>query len=140
MVENLDFKIKAAIDADNVNKTFKSLKQELKQLKELIASGGLDAKQLSEATNRAAQLTDHLGDFNQKIKALSSDTKKVDAVVEGFRGLAGGVAVVTGAMGFLGVRPLYYYNIINNNNNSIFSIYKQSSWCIRPTSGRLIIK
>jgi hypothetical protein len=103
MVENLDFKINASIDAENVNKTFKSLKQELKQLKEQIASGGLDAKQLSEATNRAAQLTDHLGDVNQKIKALSSDTKKIDAVVEGFRGLAGGVAVVTGAMGFLGV-------------------------------------
>jgi hypothetical protein len=83
-------------------KKSKTLKQELKELKTQIASGGLDAKQLSEATKRAAELTDHLGDVNQKIKALSSDTKRIDAVVEGFRGLAGGVSIVTGAMGLLG--------------------------------------
>jgi hypothetical protein len=83
-------------------KKSKTLKQELKELKAQIASGGLDAKQLSEATKRAAELTDHLGDVNQKIKALSSDTKRIDAVVEGFRGLAAGVAITQGAIGLLG--------------------------------------
>ena len=83
-------------------KKSKTLKQELKELKSQIASGGLDAKQLSEATKRAAELTDHLGDVNQKIKALSSDTKRIDAVVEGFRGLAAGVAITQGAIGLLG--------------------------------------
>ena len=89
-------------ETEKTGKKAKTLKQELKELKTQIASGGLDAKQLSEATKRAAELTDHLGDVNQKIKALSSDTKRIDAVVEGFRGLAGGVSVVTGAMGLLG--------------------------------------
>lgn len=89
-------------EMEGAGKKSKTLKQELKELKTQIASGGLDAKQLSEATKRAAELTDHLGDVNQKIKALSSDTKRIDAVVEGFRGLAGGVSVVTGAMGLLG--------------------------------------
>jgi hypothetical protein len=89
-------------EMEGAGKKSKTLKQELKELKTQIASGGLDAKQLSEATKRAAELTDHLGDVNQKIKALSSDTKRIDAVVEGFRGLAGGVSIVTGAMGLLG--------------------------------------
>lgn len=89
-------------EMEGAGKKSKTLKQELKELKTQIASGGLDAKQLSEATKRAAELTDHLGDVNQKIKALSSDTKRIDAVVEGFRGLAAGVAITQGAIGLLG--------------------------------------
>ena len=90
------------VEMEKTAKKGKTLKQELKDLKTQIASGGLDAKQLSEATKRAAELTDHLGDVNDKIKALSSDTKRIDAVVEGFRGLAAGVAVTQGAIGLMG--------------------------------------
>jgi hypothetical protein len=90
------------VEMEKTAKKGKTLKQELKELKTQIASGGLDAKQLSEATKRAAELTDHLGDVNDKIKALSSDTKRIDAVVEGFRGLAAGVAVTQGAIGLMG--------------------------------------
>jgi hypothetical protein len=57
---------------------------------------------MKEATKRAAELTDHLGDVNQRIKALSSDTKRIDAVVEAFRGIAGAVSVATGAMSLFG--------------------------------------
>ncbi len=90
------------VEMEKTAKKGKTLKQELRDLKTQIASGGLDAKQLSEATKRAAELTDHLGDVNDKIKALSSDTKRIDAVVEGFRGLAAGVAVTQGAIGLMG--------------------------------------
>jgi hypothetical protein len=80
----------------------KSLKTELKELKAQIASGSLGEKEMKEATKRAAELTDHLGDVNQRIKALSSDTKRIDAVVEAFRGIAGAVSVATGAMSLFG--------------------------------------
>lgn len=80
----------------------KSLKSELRELKAQIASGTLGEKEMREATKRAAELTDNLGDVQQKIKALSSDTKRIDAVVEAFRGVAAGVSVVTGAMALLG--------------------------------------
>ena len=89
-------------EMEKTGKKTKTLKQELRELKQQIASGGLDAKQLSEATKRAAELEDHLGDVNQKIKALSSDTKRIDGVVEGFRALAAGVAITQGAIGLLG--------------------------------------
>ena len=80
----------------------KTLKTELKELKAQIASGSLGEKEMKEATKRAAELTDHLGDVNQRIKALSSDTKRIDAVVEAFRGIAGAVSVATGAMSLFG--------------------------------------
>jgi hypothetical protein len=80
----------------------KSLKTELKELKAQIASGSLGEKEMREATKRAAELTDHLGDVQERIKGLSSDTKRLDAVVTAFRGIAGGVAVASGAMALFG--------------------------------------
>jgi len=89
-------------EAKKGGEQIKSLKTELRELKAQIASGTLGDKEMKAATMRAAELTDNLGDVQQKIKALSSDTKRIDAVVEAFRGVAAGVSVVTGAMGLLG--------------------------------------
>ena len=89
-------------EAKKGGEQIKSLKTELRELKAQIASGTLGEKEMKAATMRAAELTDNLGDVQQKIKALSSDTKRIDAVVEAFRGVAAGVSVVTGAMGLLG--------------------------------------
>jgi len=89
-------------EAKKGGEQIKSLKAELRELKAQIASGTLGDKEMKAATMRAAELTDNLGDVQQKIKALSSDTKRIDAVVEAFRGVAAGVSVVTGAMGLLG--------------------------------------
>ena len=108
-----DIKAQVIVEASNQLKEFaqeatksgtevKSLKAQLRELKAQIASGSLGEKEMKEATKRAAELTDHLGDVNQRIKALSSDTRRLDAVVEGFRGIAGAVSVATGAMALFG--------------------------------------
>lgn len=89
-------------EAKKGGEQIKSLKAELRELKAQIASGTLGEKEMREATKRAAELTDHLGDVQQKIKALSSDTRRIDAVVEAFRGVAAGVAVAQGAMALFG--------------------------------------
>ena len=108
-----DIKAQVIVEASNQLKEFaqeatksgtevKSLKAQLRELKAQIASGTLGAKEMKEATKRAAELTDHLGDVQEKIKGLSSDTKNLDAVVTAFRGIAGGVAVASGAMALFG--------------------------------------
>jgi hypothetical protein len=81
---------------------FKSMKQELKELKAQIASGSLGAKEMKEATKRAAQLADEIGDVNDKVKALSSDTKRIDAVVTAFSGIAAAASVAAGAASLFG--------------------------------------
>lgn len=83
-------------------KGFKSMKAELRELKAQISSGSLGAKELKEATKRAAELQDTIGDVNDKVKALASDTKRIDAMVTAFRGLAGVVSVGAGAMSVFG--------------------------------------
>ena len=89
-------------EANNGGNKIKSLKTELRELKAQIASGSLGEKEMREATKRAAELTDHLGDVQEKIKGLSSDTKRLDAVVTAFRGIAAAVSVGTGAMALFG--------------------------------------
>jgi hypothetical protein len=81
---------------------FKSMKQELKELKAQISSGSLGEKELREATKRAAELTDTIGDVNDKVKALASDTKRIDAVVTAFRGIAAAASVAAGAATLFG--------------------------------------
>ncbi len=81
---------------------FKSMKAELKELKAQIASGSLGEKELKEATKRAAELTDELGDVNDKVKALASDTKRIDAVVTAFKGVAAAASVAAGAAALFG--------------------------------------
>lgn len=81
---------------------FKSMKQELKELKAQISSGSLGEKELREATKRAAELTDTIGDVNDKVKALASDTKRIDAVVTAFRGIAAAASVAAGAASLFG--------------------------------------
>ena len=81
---------------------FKSMKAELKELKAQIASGSLGEKELREATKRAAELTDNIGDVNDKVKALASDTKRIDAVVTAFRGVAAAASVAAGAASLFG--------------------------------------
>lgn len=81
---------------------FKSMKAELKELKAQISSGSLGEKELREATKRAAELTDNIGDVNDKVKALASDTKRIDAVVTAFRGIAAAASVASGAAALFG--------------------------------------
>ena len=81
---------------------FKSMKQELKELKAQISSGSLGEKELREATKRAAELQDKIGDVNDKVKALASDTKRIDAVVTAFKGIAAAASVAAGAAALFG--------------------------------------
>lgn len=81
---------------------FKSLKAELRELKAQIAKGDMGAKELREATKRAAELEDKIGDVSEKVRALASDTKYIDSAVTAMRGLAAAGAVTQGAMALLG--------------------------------------
>jgi len=77
-----DFKELAA-NAEDTTTKFKTAKQELRQLTNLITSGELEGEDLKIATARAAALTDEIGDVREQIKNLSSDTRGIDTLIEG---------------------------------------------------------
>jgi hypothetical protein len=82
----------------------KSLKQELRELKNELASGNLTGKAFDEATARAAKLSDTIIDVNNRVKALATDG--ADVVLRGFgdmaTGIVGGFAAAQGAMALFG--------------------------------------
>jgi len=80
----------------------KSMKQELRELKAQIARGTLGEKEMREATKRAAELEDTIGDVSERIKGLASDTKRIDATVQAFQALAAVGTVATGVYAALG--------------------------------------
>jgi hypothetical protein len=91
-----------ATEVDTATTKSVSLKKELRALKEQIASGQFKGDELRQMTRRAAELEDRIGDVNKRVRALASDTKRLDAVVSAFRGLAAAGSVAAGAMGLLG--------------------------------------
>ena len=82
----------------------KTLKQELRELKNELASGSLTGKAFDEATARAAKLSDTIIDVNNRVKALATDG--ADVVLRGFgdmaTGIVGGFAAAQGAMALFG--------------------------------------
>lgn len=91
-----------ANNAEQTTAKFKTAKQELRELTNLITSGQLEGDDLKIATARAAALTDEIGDVREQIKNLSSDTRGIDTLIEGTRAVAAGFSIVEGAAAAFG--------------------------------------
>jgi hypothetical protein len=91
-------------ETEKTTKKTKSIKQELKELKAQIASGGLDGKQLREATKRAGELADAIADANQQVKAFEGNRfeRILTRFGEAARASAAGMSVLTGASALFG--------------------------------------
>lgn len=83
-------------------KSSASLKAELRQLKEQLAQLPEGSEEYNKIAQRAGEVSDKIGDINQRIKALGSDTRVIDTVVEGAQALSGAFSVATSASALLG--------------------------------------
>jgi hypothetical protein len=97
----LDVDIKTTTVGEAVKKT-QSLKSELRQLQNQLASGELQGKAFEDASRRAGDLRDRIGDVNARVNVLASDTKKLDTFISVGQGIAGGFAAAQGAMAVFG--------------------------------------
>jgi hypothetical protein len=90
-----------AVDNNTAKTT--SLRTQLKNLKaELSAlddAGKGATKEFGQLAIAAAKLEDQIGDTNERVKTLASDTFAFDAAVESVRGLTGAFTAVQGAVG-----------------------------------------
>lgn len=82
------------------------LKKRLRELQAMIAQMNFDGLTDNDVfvrmTAKAAEMKDALGDASQAVRLMSSDTAKLDAVIEGMQGIAGVAGVASGAIGLLG--------------------------------------
>jgi len=101
-----DIVLRVKSETDQATGQFKNLKQELKsiegELNRMATAGQTGTDAFKKLQQRAGQVKDQIGDTKNAIKALSSDTFKLDAFAQGAQGIAGGFAAAQGAMALFG--------------------------------------
>lgn len=92
---------------ETTEKKTQSLKGRLRELKEQLSAletAGQDGTQAFQKLSiEAGKLQDQIGDTQERVKVLASDTFKFDAALGAVKGLAGGFAVAQGAAALFGV-------------------------------------
>ena len=87
---------KAVVASKKLTTQLRDLKQQLSLLEQ---EGKSNTKEFETLAISAAKLESQIGDTQQRIKALSSDTFVFDAAIDSVSALAGGFAVAQGAIG-----------------------------------------
>jgi hypothetical protein len=95
-------KIDAANNIPKVTSKTLTLKGELRALKAELAGLQEGTAQFEALAQRAAKLEDQIGDVNQRVKVLASDTFKFDAAVDAVRGITAAFSVAQGAAALFG--------------------------------------
>jgi len=80
----------------------KAFKGASKELIDMAARGEEGTKKFKDLQKAAAELQDTIEDTRGSIKKMSSDTRLIDTVAQGMRGLAAAGSVVSGAMATFG--------------------------------------
>jgi hypothetical protein len=101
-----DIVLRVKSETDQATGQFKNLKQELRsiegELNKMATAGQTGTDAFKKLQQRAGEVKDQIGDTKNAIKALSSDTFKLDAFAQGAQGIAGGFAAAQGAMALFG--------------------------------------
>jgi len=109
-----DVNIKINVDASQAEGSSKSLRSQIKDLREEMAAMEVATNGLSDATSeqrqryqqlqeQAGALTDAMGDVQQRIRANADDFQKFSAILEGVGAATAGVQALTGQLELLGV-------------------------------------
>jgi len=101
MAQTEEIILKTTIDTGNSEASIKSVKSELKDLKNQMAGLDIGSAEFNKLANRAGQLEDKISDANAAVKAFNPEAK-----FQAFAGVLGGVAngfsAVQGAMTIFG--------------------------------------
>jgi hypothetical protein len=97
----LDLEIKSTSVGEATKKTT-SLRTEIRNLREQMASGELKGEAFTEAAKRAAAMQDQMDKVNKTVKTLANDNRRLDAFVSTAQGIAGGFAAAQGAAALFG--------------------------------------
>ena len=89
-------------EVENATETQKSLTAQLKEMKRTLASLDENSVEFAKLSAEAGKLEDKIGDVRAEVKRLSSDTRAIDGLVEGARGIAAAFSIAQGAAALFG--------------------------------------
>lgn len=87
---------------DAAEKKVQSLIRQLRLMKDELARLDKDSPEFFELAKKATILEDKIGDVNQQLKLLGSDTSSVDALIQGAQGIVGAFVGVQGVIALVG--------------------------------------
>jgi hypothetical protein len=101
-----DIVLRVKSETDQATGQFKNLKQELRsiegELNKMATAGQTGTDAFKKLQQRAGEVKDQIGDTKAAIKALSSDTFRLDAFAQGAQAIAGGFAAAQGSLALFG--------------------------------------
>jgi len=101
-----DIVLRVKSETDQATGQFKNLKQELRsiegELNKMATAGQTGTDAFKKLQQRAGEVKDQISDTKSAIKALSSDTFRLDAFAQGAQAIAGGFASAQGALALFG--------------------------------------
>jgi hypothetical protein len=101
-----DIVLRVKSETDQATGQFKNLKQELRsiegELNKMATAGQTGTDAFKKLQQRAGEVKDQINDTKSAIKALSSDTFRLDAFAQGAQAIAGGFASAQGALALFG--------------------------------------
>ena len=92
----------------------KSLKAQLKEMKNELLGLDEGSDRFKKLSAEAGELEDKIGDVNQRVKALSSDTRRLDALVSVGSAITGAFQGAQGAMALFGASSKEVEKAIQN--------------------------
>jgi len=104
-VQEFEQRMSALADGGGLNKAetgTKSLKQQLRELKNELATLNPTDARFQKLAQEAGELEDKIGDVNLQVRNLASDTSALDGVIGSIQGVAGAFQVVEGSAALFG--------------------------------------
>lgn len=91
-----------------------SLKAQLKAMKQELLTLDSNDPKFKKLAREAGELQDRIGDVNERVKALASDTKRLDSLVRIGGAITGGFQAAQGAMALFGTESKQVEKAIQN--------------------------
>lgn len=91
-----------------------SLKTQLRQMKDQLNTMDESSPEFRALAIEAAQLEDRIGDVNQQVRLLASDTKRLDGLVGAGMAIGGAFQAAQGAMALFGTESAAVQKAIQN--------------------------
>jgi hypothetical protein len=98
-MKNADATVAAGAATSRLTTEMRTLRDEISKLE---LSGDTSSQRFIDLSVRAAELQDQIGDTQQQIRALASDTRNLDAAMSVGQGLTGAFAAATAGAALLG--------------------------------------
>jgi hypothetical protein len=91
---------------DNISETTektKSLKAQLREMKAQLANMDEGTEEFKKLTREAGKLQDKIGDISTGVKNFASDTRRLDATLQGINTVTNAFGAVEGSMALVGI-------------------------------------